>query len=206
MILVATTVFIGCPMLSADETTPPAKREVTTPPPLPREFRGAWVATVANIDWPSKRTLSVEQQQAELRTIVQKGAELNLNALIFQVRPACDALYESKLEPWSEYLTGQMGKPPKSDYDPLRLIIELAHARGIEVHAWFNPYRALHPAGKGTVSDDHISRTHPEIVREYGKYLWLDPGEPAAIDHTLAVIMDVVDRYDVDGIHIDDYF
>ncbi len=179
--------------------------EVEVPAPA-REFRAAWVATVANIDWPSKRDLTSRQQQEELIALMDRAARLNLNAIIFQVRPHCDALYASELEPWSEYLTGAMGRPPEPFYDPLGLSVELAHERGLELHVWFNPYRASHPSGKSELSSDHISKTMPHVVREYGKHLWLDPGEPEASDHSLAVIMDVVRRYDVDGAHFDDYF
>ncbi|HLK58571.1 MAG TPA: family 10 glycosylhydrolase [Chthonomonadaceae bacterium] len=176
------------------------------PPAPPREFRGVWVATVANIDWPSKPGLPVEDQKAELLAILDRAAQMRLNAIIFQVRPACDALYDSKLEPWSEYLTGQQGQAPAPYYDPLAFAVEEAHRRGLELHAWFNPYRARHAEAKSTPSADHISQTHPEIVRQYGGYLWLDPGEKAVQDHSLAVILDVVKRYDIDGVHIDDYF
>lgn len=171
-----------------------------------REFRAAWVATVANIDWPSKKGLSTAEQKEELVAILDRAEQLNLNALIFQVRPHCDALYESDLEPWSEYLTGTMGKAPDPYYDPLEFVIEQAHRRGIELHAWFNPYRALHSGANREVSEDHVSKTQPHIVREYGRQLWLDPGEPEAAKHSIAVIMDVVRRYDVDGVHFDDYF
>ncbi|MEM8946581.1 MAG: family 10 glycosylhydrolase [Planctomycetota bacterium] len=175
-------------------------------PTPPREFRAAWVATVANIDWPSKRGLSTADQQAELLAILDRAVELNLNAIVFQVRPHCDALYASELEPWSEYLTGTMGEAPDPYYDPLEVVVEQAHRRGLELHAWFNPYRALHPGSQGQLPANHISKTQPEIVREYGKHLWMDPGEPGAADHSAAVILDVVNRYDVDGVHFDDYF
>jgi uncharacterized lipoprotein YddW (UPF0748 family) len=176
------------------------------PPPIPREFRAAWVATVANIDWPSEPGLPVAQQKAELIRIMDTAAALKLNALIFQVRPACDALYASKYEPWSEYLTGTAGKAPTPFYDPLQMAVEEAHRRGMELHAWFNPYRARHPSAKSPIPAGHVSRTHPEIVRRYGKHLWLDPADPRTRQYSLDVIMDVVRRYDVDGIHLDDYF
>ncbi len=176
------------------------------PPRVPREFRGAWVATVANIDWPSKPGLSVSEQKAELITLLDHAANLKLNALIFQVRPACDAMYASQFEPWSEYLTGVMGKAPVPFYDPLAFAISEAHQRGLELHAWFNPYRAHHHKSWSPITAQHISKTRPELVRKYGKYLWLDPGEPAVQDYSLKVVMDVVKRYDVDGIHFDDYF
>ena len=116
--------------------TPPT---VPTPPPVRREFRGVWVATVANIDWPSKPGLPVEQQKAELIAILDRAKALNLNGIVFQVRPACDALYQSSLEPWSEYLTGQMGKAPEPFYDPLAFAVTESHRRGMELHTWFNP-------------------------------------------------------------------
>ena len=149
------------------------------------EFRAAWVATVANIDWPSRRDLSVSQQQAELTALFDRAAELNLNAIVFQVRPAADAMYASELEPWSPYLTGEMGQGPNPHYDPLEFAVAQARARGLQLHAWFNPYRVRHPTAPGVPAGNHISRTRPELVRSYGKYLWLDPGEPAAADHSL---------------------
>mgnify|MGYP002621517408 CR=1 FL=1 len=175
-------------------------------PPVEREFRAAWVATVANIDWPSRPGLSSEKQKAEMIAILDNAVSLNLNAIILQVRPCCDTMYASKLEPWSEFLTGEMGKPPEPFYDPLEFAITEAHRRGIELHGWFNPYRARHSSRKGAVADNHISKLQPEAVKEYGAYQWLDPGETAATEHTLAVIRDVIERYDIDGIHMDDYF
>ena len=128
-------------VLSASQPTSHAAANDTPPPPL-REFRGAWVATVANIDWPSRKTLSTQEQKTELLAILDRAVHLKLNAIIFHVRPACDALYASRIEPWSEYLTGTMGKAPEPFYDPLAFAIEEAHKRGLELHAWFNPYRA----------------------------------------------------------------
>lgn len=171
------------------------------------EFRGVWVATVANIDWPSEPGLPVIKQKEELITLLDKSASLHFNAIIFQVRPAADAMYHSHLEPWSYYLTGKMGRAPLPEFDPLEFIVQEAHKRGMELHAWFNPYRAGHPADKSDeISPDHISKTHPEYVVEYGDYLWLDPGSEGAREHTISVIMDVVERYNIDGIHFDDYF
>ena len=177
-----------------------------SPPPAPREFRAAWISTVANIDWPSRRDLSVAQQQAEIIAILERAHELNLNALILQVRPSADAIYPSTLEPWSEFLSGAQGKPPTPFYDPLQMWIDEAHRRGIELHAWFNPYRAQHTAAKSALSSMHIANTNPAIVKAYGGFLWMDPGEPQAAQRTLDVILDVVRRYDIDGVHIDDYF
>ncbi len=176
------------------------------PPPAPREFRGAWVASVANIDWPSRAGLPVAQQQAELRALLDRARELGLNAIVLQVRPSADALYASPLEPWSEYLTGEQGKAPLPYYDPLALWVQEAHRRGLELHAWFNPYRARHPSAKTAAANSHVSLAQPGLVRSYGDLLWLDPGESAAAAHTLAVVADVVKRYDIDGVHIDDYF
>ncbi len=179
----------------------------TEAPPLPpREFRGEWIATVANIDWPSKPGLSTAQQKAELITLLNRAAQLKLNAIVFQVRPACDAMYASQIEPWSEYLTGVMGRAPEPFYDPLQLVIEEAHRRGMELHAWFNPYRALHKSHQGQVSVNHISKTHPGYVHSYGEYLWLDPGERDVQEYSWRVVMDVVRRYDIDGVQFDDYF
>jgi uncharacterized lipoprotein YddW (UPF0748 family) len=177
-----------------------------TPPSPPREFRGAWVATVANIDWPTKPGLTVAEQKAELLSLLDRAVQLHLNAIIFQVRPACDAFYASPLEPWSEYLTGTMGKAPSPFYDPLAFAIGECHKRGLELHAWFNPFRVRHPDAKSPAALNHISRTHPELVRRYGSQLQLDPGEPAVRIHVLNVVMDVVRRYDVDGVQFDDYF
>jgi uncharacterized lipoprotein YddW (UPF0748 family) len=182
------------------------ERSNIVPPNPPREFRGVWIATVANIDWPSKPGLSTAEQKKELLALLDRAVQLKLNAVIFQVRPACDAMYLSKIEPWSEYLTGAMGKAPEPFYDPLAFAIEQAHVRGLELHAWFNPYRAHHPKSWSQISANHISRTHPNLVRSYGKFLWLDPGERDVQDYSLSVIMDVVKRYDVDGVHFDDYF
>jgi uncharacterized lipoprotein YddW (UPF0748 family) len=176
------------------------------PPPPIREMRGAWVATVANIDWPSKPGLPVDQQKAELISLLDRAKQLNLNAVFFQVRPVADAFYISPLEPWSEYLTGVQGKMPQPLYDPLALAITEAHKRGLELHAWFNPFRARHPQAKSPPALNHVTQSRPEIVRHYGSQVWLDPGEPEAQARALTVVLDVLKRYDVDGIVFDDYF
>jgi uncharacterized lipoprotein YddW (UPF0748 family) len=129
-----------------------------------------------------------------------------MNAVVLQVRPAADALYPSRLEPWSEYLSGDMGIPPEPYYDPLAFAIEEAHRRGLELHAWFNPFRARHATKLSPPAPDHVSLSLPGAVVQYGDQLWLDPGDPDARAHSLAVILDVLVRYDVDGIHMDDYF
>ncbi len=182
----------------------PAAAADPEPPAVPREFRGVWVATVANIDWPSRRGLPPEQQQDELKAILDKCVEVGLNAVVFQVRPMADALYKSDLEPWSEFLTGTAGKDP--GYDPLEFAVREAHARGLELHAWFNPYRAWHPSAHSPVPDNHVVKTHPELAPAYGKHHWLNPTNPRVQDLSAKVFADVVRRYDVDGIHIDDYF
>ena len=168
-----------------------------------REFRAAWVACVYNIDWPSRKGLSGGAQQAELRRILDKMASLRMNAIIFQVRPQADAVYRSRIEPWSPWLTGTMGRDP--GYDPLAYCIQQAHARNIEVHAWFNPFLAV-PHKDHRVSSRHVSRTHPSIIRNFKVHKWMDPASSFTRQRALDVIMDVVRRYDVDGVHIDDYF
>jgi len=179
---------------------------VSAPPPLAREFRAVWVATVGNIDWPSRPGLSTADQQAELVAILDRAKATHLNAVVLQVRPATDAMYDSPLEPWSEYLTGEMGRAPEPRWDPLAFAVEQAHARGLELHAWFNPYRARQAGAKGPAAPNHVSRAKPEIVRQYATMQWMDPGEPETMAWSLRVIRDVVHRYDVDGVHIDDYF
>lgn len=181
--------------------------EVPILPPEPnREFRGGWVASVGNIDWPSRSGLPSAVQQQEWINIVNLAVQMKLNALVLQVRPACDAIYKSEYEPWSEYLTGQMGKAPSPYYDPLEFAVKEAHKRGIELHAWFNPYRAKFLNDKTPIDKQHVSKTHPELVRRYGKFLWMDPGEPGTREYVIKVIMDVVKHYDIDGVHFDDYF
>jgi uncharacterized lipoprotein YddW (UPF0748 family) len=184
----------------------PVNSDACRPPSVSREFRAVWVATVDNIDWPSKRTLSTDEQKAELTALLDRAASIGLNAVIFQVRPAGDALYESSIEPWSEYLTGLQGRAPSPFWDPLAFAVKEAHARGLELHAWFNPYRAKHPSAKGPLAKNHLSRTNPSLVKTYGTHLWMDPGEPAVRARTLKVVLDVVKRYDIDGVHLDDYF
>jgi uncharacterized lipoprotein YddW (UPF0748 family) len=196
------TCLVACPLSGADAYLPSA----IIPPKVMREIRGAWVASVGNIGWPSTNGLSTAQQKSEMVALLDRAVELKLNTIIFQVRPACDALYPSALEPWSEYLNGTMGRAPAPYYDPLAFAIDEAHKRGLELHAWFNPYRARHLLAKSPIAPNHISRTHPEWVRHYGKMLWLDPGEKGVQEYSLKVVMDVVNRYDIDGVHFDDYF
>jgi uncharacterized lipoprotein YddW (UPF0748 family) len=177
-----------------------------TPPPVQREFRGLWVATVENIDWPSQRGLDSARQKQEMLAILDRAAALRFNVIVLQVRGSCDAFYDSKIEPWSEYLTGRMGQAPSPFYDPLQFAVAEAHKRGLELHAWFNPYRARLRELKTPAATSHVTVQHPELVRAYGKYFWLDPSEPGTRDYSLSVMMDVVRRYDIDGVHFDDYF
>jgi uncharacterized lipoprotein YddW (UPF0748 family) len=171
-----------------------------------REFRAAWVASVANINWPSKPGLTTAEQQAEATSILDYLQVNNFNAVILQIRPQADALYASDIEPWSYFLTGEQDKAPDPYYDPLSFWIEEAHKRGLELHAWMNPYRAHHNSGKD-ISSKSIVRTNPETVYWLKEgYWWMDPALQFTQDYTSKVVMDVVKRYDVDGIHFDDYF
>ncbi|MEO6034056.1 MAG: family 10 glycosylhydrolase [Verrucomicrobiota bacterium] len=176
------------------------------PPSVIREFRGAWVPSVGNLQWPSTPGLTTAEQKAELIAILNRAQELNLNAIILQVRPSCDALYSSPLEPWSEYLTGEMGRAPSPFYDPLLFAVTEAHRRGLELHAWMNPFRARVLAAKSPISPRHVIKKYPAMVINHGKFVWLDPGQKFAQDYSLAVMADIVRRYDIDGIHMDDYF
>ena len=174
-------------------------------PEVPREFRAAWVATVANINWPSKNSLSTEQQKREAIELLDLLKNNNFNAVIFQVRPSADALYESKLEPWSYFLTGTTGKAPNPFYDPLEFWVEEAHKRGLELHVWLNPYRAHHSSGGAVTSQSLVQKKDHVIKLRNGMY-WFDPASKQTQDHAAAVVMDIVKRYDIDGVHFDDYF
>ncbi len=170
-----------------------------------REFRGAWIATVTNIDWPPFAATPDAQKQA-LVTILDHLRDAGVNAVIFQIRPECDAMYASGIEPWSHYLTGVQGRAPSPFYDPLDFAVQEAHKRGMELHAWFNPYRVQRVAGNYPVAAHHVSKTHPEWVLSKGSYRYLDPGLPQVREYVTRVFMDVVRRYDIDAVHFDDYF
>lgn len=170
-------------------------------PEPPREFRAAWVATVYNLDWPSRAGLSAAAQKQELLQIIDTAARLRLNAIILQVRPNADALYQSSLEPWSAWLSGPGVNP---GYDPLAFAVAECHKRGIELHAWFNPFRAT--IGGKKVGSSHISRRMPGLLLRAGSTTMVNPASSAARDHVMKVIMDVVRRYNIDGVHLDDYF
>ncbi|MFI6387028.1 glycoside hydrolase family 10 protein [Nonomuraea sp. NPDC050540] len=169
-----------------------------------RQLRGVWIATVRNIDWPSRTGLSPDRQKAEYVKILDAAAKRRLNAVFVQVRPASDALYKSSLEPWSQYLTGTAGKDP--GWDPLPFLIDEARKRGMEFHAWFNPYRASYDANAAKLPAGHPARVHPDWIVKYGDRLYYNPGLPQVREHVTKVITDVVKRYDVDGVHFDDYF
>jgi len=171
-----------------------------------REFRGAWIATVGNIDWPSSRTASAYEQIADLKSQIEKLHEAGINVVIFQVRAECDAFYKSSIEPWSYWLTGKQGKAPEPFYDPLKTAVEEAHSRGMELHAWFNPYRALRTSDAYKVDSKHITKKHPEWILTFGKYKMLNPGIPAVKNYITSVVAEVVRNYDIDGVHFDDYF
>ena len=193
-------------IVDVDTNKPPVTpTDTTTPPPaLTREFRGLWVATVSNIDWPSKPGLTADQQKAELTSLFDRAVKAGINTIIFHVRPSANAVYSSSIEPWGEMLTGTQGVSP--GYDPLQFAIDEAHARGLELHAWVNPFRAGNSKDTLKLAASQVWNTHRSWVRVYGSQLWLDPGEPAAQDHSMRVIDDIVSRYDIDGLHIDDYF
>ena len=179
-------------------------------PPSKHELRGVWLTTVVNLDWPSARTLTVEQQQAELVAQLDRIEALGMNAVYFQVRTEADALFPSPYEPWSFWLTGTQGVAPNPLWDPLSFTIEEAHRRGLELHAWMNPYRASRDTASYRWSADHIARKHPDWMMYFtsstGTYAMLNPGMPEVRDHIARIIADIVRRYDVDGIHFDDYF
>lgn len=170
------------------------------------EFRAVWVATVTNIDWPSKKGLSSDEQKAEFIHLLDAQQRNGMNAVIVQIRPAADAFYSSPYEPWSEYLSGIQGIPPSPYYDPLKFMIEETHKRGMEFHAWLNPYRAVFNIQTSSVSPTHITRTHPEWFLAYGNTKFFNPGEPAVMQYVANIVKDIVSRYDVDAIHMDDYF
>jgi uncharacterized lipoprotein YddW (UPF0748 family) len=198
-----TAVLLALPLAAAARAQ--AVPDSIVPPPVMREFRGLWVATVTNMDWPSRTGLSTEDQQRELLAIIDRAAQLKMNAIVFQVRPEADALYASPYEPWSRFLTGVQGQAPEPKWDPLAFAVAEAHKRGIELHAWFNPYRAAYWKDSARART-HVSRQHPSLVVPYAQYLWMDPGKPEVRRLMMRVVLDVVRRYDIDGVHIDDYF
>ena len=170
------------------------------------EFRGVWVATVENIDWPSRGNYNADSQKIEFIKLLDMHQRNGMNAMIVQVRPVTDAFYPSQYEPWSEYLTGRQGQPPVPYYDPLEFMITETHKRGMEFHAWMNPYRAVFNIGSSSIAPNHITRIHPEWFLTYGDRRYFDPGNKEAQEYLTNVVRDVVSRYAVDAIHFDDYF
>ena len=179
---------------------------VQAPKAPKREFRGAWVATVENIDWPSAPGLPVDQQKKELTALFDFLQDAGMNAVMFQIRPAADAFYAKSREPWSKWLVGKQGQAPDPLYDPLEFAINEAHKRGMELHAWFNPYRATNDNKYSALSPTHITNIKPEWFFTYGGKKQFDPGIPEVRDYIVKVFLDVVDNYDIDGVHMDDYF
>ncbi len=171
-----------------------------------REFRGAWIATVGNIDYPSSKTLTSAQQQAEFIKILDQHQQAGINAVMVQIRTNGDAFYPSELAPWAEWLTGRQGKMPDPYYDPMVFMIAECRKRGIEFHAWFNPYRAVSNVNTSVLDAKHVAVKHPEWLLPYGTLRVLDPGNPEVIKHVTQVVMEVANKYDIDGVHFDDYF
>lgn len=169
------------------------------------EMRAVWIATVNNIDWPSSPNLSVDEQKKEMIKLLGIIKQYNLNTVVFQIRPAADAYYSSSIEPWAQWLTGQQGRAPDPFYDPLEFVITECRKRGLDIHAWLNPYRAITDTAN-TTSPNHITNIHPEWFLTYGKTVYFDPGLPQTRDYVASVVSDIVRRYDIDAIHMDDYF
>ena len=186
-----------------------ARSQSPLPPPVPRELRGVWVTpldAMTGPDWPSRPDLTPDQQRAEFRLLLDRAKSIGLNAIVLHVRMAGDAMYPSALVPWSSFIAGKQGVGPRPAYDPLAFAIAESHARGMQLHAWFNPFRAAVPDYKGKAAANHVTRTHKGWIRKYGTQTWIDPGNPNARAQVLKEMMDVVDRYDIDAIHLDDYF
>ena len=175
-------------------------------PDIPREFRGVWIATVANIDWPVSPDSPWEVQKREYIKLLDYYKNLNFNAVIVQIRAAGDAFYPSNFAPWSKYLTGKQGKAPATQENPLTWMIKEAHDRGLEFHAWLNPYRATMNLETSDLSPEHDFFKHRNWMLKYGTKWYYDPGLPEVKNHLLAIIKEVVTNYDIDAIHFDDYF
>ena len=171
-----------------------------------REFRAVWVATVANIDYPRKAQVRKVPQVEDFKNLLDQYKRIGFNAIIVQVRPAADALYPSEYAPWSNYLTGGQGTPPQPVYDPLAFMIEEAHKRGLEFHAWLNPYRATMNLDTFSLAQNHVFNKHRDWMVQYGNRFYYNPGIPSVRDHLTEVVAEVVRNYDVDAIHFDDYF
>uniref|UniRef100_UPI004048BAC0 glycoside hydrolase family 10 protein n=1 Tax=Algoriphagus sp. TaxID=1872435 RepID=UPI004048BAC0 len=175
-------------------------------PEIPREFRGVWIATVANIDWPLSPTDPWEKQKKDYLALLDYYQGLHFNAVIVQIRTAGDAFYPTNLAPWSKYLTGTQGTSPPTKEDPLEWMIDAAHKRGLEFHAWLNPYRATMDLNTAALSPQHDFNTHRKWMLKYGSKWYYDPGLPEVKAHLLKIIDEVVENYEIDAIHFDDYF
>jgi uncharacterized lipoprotein YddW (UPF0748 family) len=171
----------------------------------PKEFRGVWVTTINNIDWPSRPGLPVEQQKKELNDLIDRIEGYHLNAVFFQVRAAADAFYASDTEPWSYFLTGKQGRPTTPFFDPLAYLTELCHSRGIEIHAWFNPFRVRN-IGYYELAKNSFAAKNPQFIHDYDNKKFFDPGYPQVRENIIKVIMEVVRKYSIDGVILDDYF
>ena len=168
-------------------------------------LRGAWISTIYNLDWPSTASYGkVEKQKVEYSQLLDRLQAIGLNAVFVQVRPSGDALYPSTLVPWSKTLTGTQGKDP--GYDPLQYMIDEAHERGMVFHAWFNPFRANTDTVTTKLASNHVAIEHPDWIVNTGSQLIINPGIPAAREHVIDAIMEVVTNYNIDGVHLDDYF
>jgi len=170
------------------------------------EFRSLFLTTAFNVDWPNNPSNTVASQQQQMIDYLNHMSNTNMNAVVFQVRPAGDTIYFSTIEPWSRFLTGTQGTPPNPQWDPLQYIITEAHNRGIEVHAWLNPYRANTAGNWNGLASNHMANVYRQYAYPYNNLLWMDPGAQVVVDHLVRVIDDIVRRYNVDGIHFDDYF
>ncbi|GGB11259.1 family 10 glycosylhydrolase [Puia dinghuensis] len=203
LVLFVAATALCIPMPSVAQTAAAAGAVAQSPK---YEFRAAWVASVDNIDWPSKKGLPVDSQKVEFTRLLDMHKRDGLNAVVVQIRPAADAFFPSPYEPWSEWLTGVQGLAPSPYYDPLSFMIEEAHRRGMEFHAWCNPYRAVKSIGRSSVAADHITRQHPDWFVRFENTLYFDPGNKEVQQYVTKVIRDIVHRYDIDALHFDDYF
>ncbi len=205
MLTIARFCFIVCVIIVIEIFSPGFPRIYAQSPPK-REFRGVWLSSVFNIDFPISATATPEAQRADFIRILDLHRQMGINAVFVQIRPSADALYASTIEPWSQWLTGAQGRAPSPAWDPLIFMVEEAHKRGMELHAWFNPFRSVVSSSSG-VASNHISRTQPAWHLAYtNPYRLLNPGLPEVRAYILSVVMDVVKRYDIDGVHFDDYF
>lgn len=200
-----TAALLHAPQAAA-ESEPGSQAPCVSDPQAPakRQMRAEWIAGVYNIDWPTAQGQSPERQQADLVDLYDEAVDNGLNAVFVQIRPTADAFWPSPYEPWSEWLTGEQGRDP--GYDPLEFAIEEAHARNLEFHAWYNPYRVAMHNDLDALVEDHPARQNPDWIFEYGGLLYYNPGIPEAREFVIEAMMHSVENYDLDGVHFDDYF